>query len=77
MADPTTVNPQVTDSVTQANTKVLGDAPAMAIGTIYQSLAQSTAILYENSVYAQQQANVAAQAATTLGVSILLSNEPK
>ena len=74
MAD-SIVNPQVTDSVTQANTKVLGDAPAMAMGSVYQSLAHSTGLLYENAVNAQQQANVAAQAATTLGVSILLSPE--
>ena len=30
MAFPTAVNSQVTDSVTQANTKVLGDSPAIA-----------------------------------------------
>jgi len=77
MADPTTVNPQVTDSVTQANTKVLGDAPAMAMGNIFQALAQSSGILFENSVNAQQQLNIAAQAATTLGVSTLLSPEKK
>jgi hypothetical protein len=77
MADPTTVNPQVTDSVTQANTKVLGDAPAMAMGNIFLALAQSSGILFENSVNAQQQLNIAAQAATTLGVSTLLSPEKK
>jgi hypothetical protein len=77
MADPTIVNPQVTDSVTQANTKVLGDAPAMAMGNIFQALAQSSGILFENSVNAQQQLNIAAQAATTLGVSTLLSSDKK
>ncbi|WP_295367175.1 RebB family R body protein, partial [uncultured Stenotrophomonas sp.] len=30
MAFPTAVNDQITDSVTQANTRVLGDAPAVA-----------------------------------------------
>ena len=29
MAFPTAVNSQITDSVSQANTKVLGDAPAV------------------------------------------------
>ncbi|TNE62642.1 MAG: RebB like protein [Alphaproteobacteria bacterium] len=68
MAIPTPVNGQITDSVTQANVKVLGDAPAMAMGAIYQSLAHSTGILYENAVSAQQQLAIAAQASTNQGV---------
>jgi hypothetical protein len=63
-----TVNPQITDAVTQANVKVLGEAPAMAMGVIYQSLANATGILFENAVSAQQQQNIAAQAATNQGV---------
>ena len=39
MAYVTAVNAQITDAVTQTNVKVIGDAPAMAMGTIYQSLA--------------------------------------
>lgn len=68
MAYPTPVNDQITDSVTQANVKVVGDAPAMAMGAIYQSLAHSTGILYENSVGQQQQLAIAAQASTNQGV---------
>ncbi|MCJ9429359.1 RebB family R body protein [Kordiimonas marina] len=68
MAIPTPVNGQITDAVTQANVKVLGDAPAMAMGALYQSLAHSTGILYENAVGAQQQLGIAAQAATNQGV---------
>lgn len=68
MAFPTAVNDQITDSVTQANVKVLGDAPAMAMGSIYQALAHSTGILYENAVSSQQQLGIAAQAATNQGV---------
>ena len=34
MAFPTSVNDQITDSITQANTKVLGDAPAIAMGNL-------------------------------------------
>ena len=36
MADNTPVNGMITDAVTQANVKVLGDAPAMAMGSLYQ-----------------------------------------
>ena len=68
MAMPTPVNGQITDAVTQSNVKVLGDAPAMAMGAIYQSLAHSTGILYENAVGSQQQLGIAAQAATNQGV---------
>lgn len=68
MAIPTAVNGQITDAVTQSNVKVLGDAPAMAMGAIYQSLAHSTGILYENATSSQQQLAIASQAATNQGV---------
>jgi len=68
MALPTPVNGQITDAVTQANVKVLGDAPAMAMGALYQSLSHSTGILFENAVSSQQQLGIASQAATNQGV---------
>jgi len=68
MAIPTPVNGQITDSVTQANVKVVGDAPAMAMGALYQSLAHSTGILYENATGTQQQIAICGQAATNQGV---------
>ena len=68
MAQPTAMNSQITDAVTQSNVKVLGDSPAMAMGAIFQSLAHSTGILYENAVSFQQQLAIAAQAATNQGV---------
>lgn len=73
MAYPTAVNDQITDAVTQANVKVLGDAPAMAMGAIYQSLAHATGILFENAVSAQQNAAMLAQAATNMGITQLYS----
>jgi hypothetical protein len=48
-----TVNEQITDAVTQSNVKVLAEAPAMAMGTIYQALGHSTAMMFENSVNSQ------------------------
>ncbi len=68
MAIPTAVNGQITDAVTQTNVKVLGDAPAMAMGTVFQTLAHSTGILYENATSSQQQLAIAAQASTNQGV---------
>lgn len=68
MAIPTLVNGQITDSVTQSNLSVLGAAPAMAMGSIYQSSSHSMGLMFQNSVQAQQQMAIAAQAAVNLGV---------
>lgn len=68
-----TVNSQITDAVTQVNTKVLGEAPAMAMGSLYQTIGNSVAMAAANAVYAQQQANVTYQAATTMGVAQLFN----
>ena len=73
MADVTAVNGQITDAVTQANLKVLGEAPAMAMANLYQATAQALANAAHNAVSAQQQTNVTAQAATTMGVATLFS----
>ncbi|MCQ4140793.1 RebB family R body protein [Chryseobacterium sp. EO14] len=69
----TKVNDQITDAVTQANVKVLGEAPAMAMGNVYQAMAHSTGILFQNAVSAQNQQNILAQAATTQGVMQIYS----
>ncbi|MBI9076651.1 MAG: RebB family R body protein [Desulfatibacillum sp.] len=73
MAFPTSVNNMITDSVTQSNTKVLGDAPAVALGNLYQASAQALSNSAHNATTSQQQTNVTAQAATTMGVAILYS----
>lgn len=73
MAFPTFVNDQITDSVTQVNTKVLGDAPAIAMGNLMQATSQALANAAHNATTSQQQTNVTAQAATTMGVTILYS----
>lgn len=73
MAFPTAVNNQITDSVTQANVKVLGDAPAIAMANLYQATAQALANAAHNATMAQQQMNMTAQAATVMGVATLYS----
>jgi hypothetical protein len=73
MAYPTSVNSQITDAVTQANVKVLGDAPAIALGNLYQATAQALSNAAHNATTAQQQAAITAQAATTMGVATLYS----
>jgi hypothetical protein len=73
MAFPTAVNSQITDSITQSNLQVLGSSPAIALSNLYQATAQALANAAHNATSAQQQMYVTAQAATTMGVSVLYS----
>ena len=68
----TKVNEKTIDEITQTNVEVLGNAPAMAMGSLYQTIGNSVAMAAANAVYAQQQANVTFQAASTVAVSKLL-----
>lgn len=71
-ADPGVGDPNpVTDAVTQANVKVMAEAPAMAMGSLYQSASHATGILYENATNSQHNTNIIAQAATTQAVAVL------
>ena len=75
MATPTAVNDQITDSVTQANVKVVGEAPATAMANLYQTTAHALSISFQNSVASQQQQNTLAQASVTTGVALLLGEK--
>lgn len=74
MAFPTAVNSQITDAITQTNVKVVGEAPAMAMGSLYQTIANSISMAAANAVSAQQQSNTLAQAVTTRCVQTLLGS---
>ena len=74
MAQLPEVSPAVTDAVTETNLSVLGESPAMALGSLYQTIGNSVAMAAANAVYAQQQANVTFQASTTLAVKKLLED---
>ncbi len=70
---PIPVNPQITDAITQTDVAVVGEAPAVAIGSLYQTLSNSVSMASANGVFSQQQANIEYQAASTHAVSFLLS----
>lgn len=72
MAFPTSVNNQITDAVTQSNVNVVAEAPAIALGTVYQTLAHSTGIMMENAAGQQAQTNTLSQAVTATIVSKLM-----
>ena len=67
------VNEQITDSVTQVNTKVLGDTPAMAMGNLMTSTAHALSNAAHNATAAQQQGQIMMHAATVQGVNALMS----
>ena len=73
MAFPTAVNSQITDSVSEVNTKVLGDSPAMAMGNLFIVTSHALSNAAHNATTNQQQSNVTLQAATTMGVNNLYS----
>jgi hypothetical protein len=56
MAD-NSVNGQVTDAVTQTNVTVLAEAPAQAMGSLYQVMSHSNGLAMENAVSNQHNLN--------------------
>ena len=70
---PTSVNSQITDSVTQVNTKVLGDTPAVATGNLMQATSQALSNAAHNATTNQGSDELTSQAATTQGISTLYS----
>jgi len=73
MAFPTAVNSQITDSVTQANTKVVSDGPAIALGNLFIATSQALSNSAHNATSHQQQMGLTSQAAVTQGVTTLYS----
>ena len=73
MAFPTALNTQITDSITQVNTKVLGDAPAVATGNLYIATSQALSNAAHNATGNQQNSYVTMQASTTQAVATLLA----
>jgi Killing trait len=73
MADPTLVNGQITDGVTQANVKVLADAPAHSVGVLYQVAGNATGLSMQNALANQQSKSLLGTGVTTQGVNLLYS----
>ncbi len=68
-----TVSAQITDAITQTNVQVVADAPAMAMGSLYQTAAHSTGLMFANAVTAQNNQNILSQTATSMGVMQIYS----
>jgi hypothetical protein len=73
MAFPTAVNDQITDSISQANLKVIGDAPAMGLGSLFVATSQALSNAAHNATFNQQQSVTTSQTSNVQGLSTLYS----
>lgn len=67
-----TVNSQITDAVTQTNVKVLGEAPAEALGMAFQSMSNAVSLSLENATQTQGGMQQVANASTSSIVTLIL-----
>lgn len=71
------VNAQITDAVTQTGTTVLSDAPAMAMGMLYQSMAQASGLALSNATSNQQNLNQLNASIVAQAIATINSAKPK
>ncbi|WP_428243363.1 RebB family R body protein [Gynuella sp.] len=74
MTQPSSLNGAVVGSVAATNAQVNAVAPAMAMGSLYQTIGNSVAMGAANAVYAQQQGWMTYQSTGVLGVTKLFSD---
>ena len=68
---PDQVNAQITDAVTQTNTKVIAEAPAHAMAMAYQMLAHAVGQSMQNATMTQQNLQTIAAATTAKSVELI------
>ena len=73
MADPTLVNGQITDAVTQTNVRVLGEAPAQSMALVYQTMAHSISLAMENAQQAQGGLQQIGNAVTSSAITMIMN----
>ena len=66
------INNEIVDSVTETNVEVVSESPAVALGSLNQSMAFTIGITLQNVVLQQQSSNIVAQATTAKCVEILI-----
>ncbi|GLQ93811.1 RebB family R body protein [Dyella acidisoli] len=73
MADVTAVNAQITDAVTQTNVKVVAEAPAQAIASLYQVASHSAGLSMQNAVQSQQALNQISTAVVSKAAALIMA----
>lgn len=61
-------NNPINDAIAATNVLNVGMAPAMAMGNLYMTMANSMGMAAMNQVYSQQQANITHQASLVTGI---------
>jgi hypothetical protein len=61
----------IVDAVCEANLKVIGETPAMAMGLAVQSAAHSTGLMFQNAADAQQQGQRLAAAINAQSINMI------
>ncbi|WP_047248624.1 RebB family R body protein [Chromobacterium subtsugae] len=77
MSDSTLVNSQITDAVTQANVKVVAEAPAQSIASLYQVASHSAGLAMQNAVSNQNAMSQIANAVVAKAVAQIMSISDK
>ena len=70
-----TVSSQITDAVTQANVKVVAEAPAMAMGSLYQTMSHSVSQAAQSAVSAQHIWETMQKVATEHGITTVYNGK--
>lgn len=65
------VNGKITDAVAQTSAGVLGEAPAMALGALYQTAAHATGLAMQNAVSNQQNLNQLNPAIVSQAIAVI------
>jgi len=62
----------ITESISAVNTQVVGMAPSIAMGNLYQAAAQATGTALLNCTSAQQNGNSLAEAISATGAKFIM-----
>ena len=68
----TEVNSQITDAVTQTNVKVVAEAPAQAIASLYQVASSAAGLSLQNAVNSQQAMNQISNSVISKAVALIM-----
>ena len=63
---------QITDAVTQTNVKVVAEAPAQAIASLYQVASSAAGLSLQNAVNSQQAMNQISNAVISKAVALIM-----
>jgi hypothetical protein len=70
---PDSVNPQITDAITQTVTATVGQSASVALGMFFQVEAQAFSLSMQNAVNSQHNINQIGEATTAVAVAKIMA----